>query len=336
VEPLIEQNKILGESGKPVMVASVESGANSLTWLPRRFLLFVLFIAALTAAFAVPLRQLVRHAAHSNLHSYILLVPFVSAYLVYVHWRQLPRRYSAAPGWALFPAALGLVNLALAWRSGLLKGPISYNDHLSLLALAFVCFIGAGAFLFLGSKWMRAAAFPIAFLIFFVPLPDAAADYLENASKLASTEAANALFALTGTPVLREGTVFQLPGIVVEVAKECSGIRSSLVLFITSLLASYLFLRSPWRRAALVAAVIPLGIIRNGFRILTIALLCVHFGPHMINTPIHRRGGPIFFVASLVPLFLLLWWLRRGEVRDHVPQKIVSGPAAEKAPAELQ
>jgi hypothetical protein len=34
----------------------------------------------------------------------------------------------------------------------------------------------------------------------------------------------------------------------------------------------------------------------------------------MINSVIHRRGGPFFFAASLIPLFLLLWWLRRGEI----------------------
>jgi len=63
-----------------------------------------------------------------------------------------------------------------------------------------------------------------------------------------------------------------------------------------------------------VVAVIPLGLLRNGFRILVISLLCVHIGPEMINSLIHRRGGPIFFVASLIPLFVVLWWLRHGEI----------------------
>jgi exosortase/archaeosortase family protein len=65
----------------------------------------------------------------------------------------------------------------------------------------------------------------------------------------------------------------------------------------------------------LVAFIIPLGIVRNGFRILTIGLLCVHVGPHMIDSVIHHRGGPIFFALSLIPLFLLLVWLRRGDGR---------------------
>ena len=90
------------------------------------------------------------------------------------------------------------------------------------------------------------------------------------------------------------------------------------MLFITSLVASHLFLRSPWRRLIFVAFVIPLAIIRNGFRILVIGLLCVHVGPHMIDSIIHRRGGPLFFALSLVALSLFLWWLRPQEQHVNV------------------
>lgn len=44
-----------------------------------------------------------------------------------------------------------------------------------------------------------------------------------------------------------------------------------------------------------------------------IGLLCVHVGPQMIHSLIHRRGGPLFFVVSLVPLLLVLWLLRKGD-----------------------
>jgi exosortase/archaeosortase family protein len=62
---------------------------------------------------------------------------------------------------------------------------------------------------------------------------------------------------------------------------------------------------------------IPLGIIRNGFRVLTIGLLCVYVDPGMIHSIIHRRGGPIFFVLSLIPLFGLLFLLRKLEKRGR-------------------
>lgn len=85
------------------------------------------------------------------------------------------------------------------------------------------------------------------------------------------------------------------------------------ILVASSILAANLFLKTTWRRFVVVAIVIPLGILRNGFRIFVIGLLCVHVGPQMIHSLIHRRGGPLFFVVSLVPLLLVLWLLRKGD-----------------------
>jgi exosortase C (VPDSG-CTERM-specific) len=287
---------------------------------------FALCSAALIAAYIKPLLALASHVAHSELHSHILLIPFVSVYLISIRRHALPRDYTFSVDWALIPLIAGAISLAAAWTPGVFGRPLSQNDYLALMALSFVCFVAAGGFLFLGRKWMAAAAFPFAFLIFMVPMPDRVADFLETASKLASADAASMFFDISGTPVLRDGAFFHLPNITIEVAQECSGIRSSLVLFITSLLAANLFLKTPWRRIVLVAAVIPLGILRNGLRIVFIGLLCVHFGPEMINSIFHKRGGPPFFVLSLIPLFLLLWWLRTGE---GSPRRVNCGQKAE-------
>src|SRR6266446_3411745 len=283
---------------------------------PMGFLIFGVF---LVAAFGKPLFSLAVYAAGEELHSHILLIPFVSAYLIYIRRHALPRDYTFSVGWALILLIVGAIPLAAAWTPDVFGRPLSQNDYLALMALSFVCFVGAGGFFFLGRKWIAAAAFPFAFLIFMVPMPDRVADFLETSSKLASADAASMFFNISGTPVLRDGAFFQLPNITIQVAQECSGIRSSWVLFITSLLAANLFLKTPWRSIVLVAAVIPLGILRNGLRIVFIGLLCVHFGPEMIHSIFHRRGGPPFFVLSLIPLFLLLWWLRRAEADPPSP-----------------
>jgi exosortase C (VPDSG-CTERM-specific) len=274
------------------------------------------YFVLLTLAFIRPLTRLMLYAAQSELHSHILLVPFITGYLLYIQRGRLLTAYRSSIAGTVTVGAIGFAALAagIAWR-----GSLSINDGLALAALAFVSFVAAGGFLFFGAGWMAAKAFPVAFLIFMVPLPDAAVNGLEKASMLASAEAAALYFNVAGTPLVRHGTVFELPGIVLQVAQECSGIRSSWVLFIAGLLASHLFLRTRWRRVVLVAFVIPLGILRNGFRILVIGLLCVYVGPHMIDSMIHRRGGPLFFALSLVPLFLLLWWLRRQEQRLNLP-----------------
>ena len=268
------------------------------------------YLLLLTLLFLQPLTRLIVYTAKSSLDSYILIVPFICGYLLYIERERRSAAYRSSIAGTVAMSGIGIAALAagIGWH-----GSLSINDGLTMMALSFVSFVAAGGFLFLGSKWMAAAAFPVAFLVFMVPLPDTAVNWLEIASARASASAAQTLFSICGVPVSQDGVVLTIPGLTLEVAQECSGIHSSWVLFISSLLTSYLFLKTRWRRIVLVAFVIPLGILRNGFRILVIGLLCVYVGPYMINSPIHHRGGPLFFALSLIPLFILLWWLWRQE-----------------------
>jgi exosortase C (VPDSG-CTERM-specific) len=276
------------------------------------------FAIALLGVFARPLLALINYAAGSDLYSYILLIPFVSAYLLYLRRNQLPKAYVVDLPRAMVFLAAGVGSFAFTYWLHFGEQSSAKADYLTLQTLSFLCCLVAGGFFFFGRAWMQAAAFPLAYLIFMVPMPHSMRNALELASKSASAEVANLLFHLSNVPFLRAGAVFQLPNITIEVAQECSGIRSSWVLFMTSILAANLFLKTSWRRIVLVVFVIPLGVLRNGFRILVIGLLCVNVGPQMIHSVIHRRGGPLFFVLSLVPLLLLLAWLHKGEIRKPV------------------
>jgi exosortase len=284
--------------------------------LPRaprlRLAAWGLWIAVAALLFSPVLAGLVGHALANPLHSHIPLVPLIAGYLMYT---QSPRS-TLVVGSATAPAAalLGCVSaLAIAAVGIAAADRLSVNDYLAVMTLAFVALVWAGAFLVLGARWVRSAAFPLAFLLFMIPMPDGLVRVVELSSVRASTDAAAVIFAATGTPVLRDGTLLALPGIVLEVGRECSGIRSSWVLFITSVAASHLLLAKSWYRLAVVAFVIPLAIVRNAVRIVTIGLLAVYVGPHMVDSPIHRQGGPVFFAASLVPLLALVWSLRRHE-----------------------
>src|SRR6266545_2097172 len=270
------------------------------------------YLAVLTLLFSAPLAQLASMAFQNNLHSYIPLIPVISVYLLVIQPRTEVTAYSSSIIGTVVMAAIAGASTTAAF---FFRSSLSLNDYLSLMMLGYVAFIAADTFMFLGSKWMVAAAFPISFLLFMIPLPDAAVYWLERGLVLASAEASVLLFKLTGTPMWRDGTYIGLPGIVLHVVNECSGIRSTWVLFITSVLASHLLLRNATSRVALVALVLPLGIVRNAVRIVVIGLLCVHIGPPMIDSAIHRRGGPVFFALSLVPLFLATIWLQRRERR---------------------
>ncbi len=274
-----------------------------------------LFSVILIGCFASPLYALAKFALHSALYSHILLVPFISLYLVWIKRADLPRDSRRSFGAAAFLLIGGLSVLAGYWSAAHQGWKPATADYLAAMMLSFLFMLAAGAFALLGTATMRAITFPAVFLVFAVPFPDVLRQGIESLLQHGSAEAAFGLFRLSGMPVFQQGTAFQLPGFSMEVAPECSGIHSSLVLFITSLLAGHLLLRAGWSRALLVLAVIPLAVLRNGFRIFTLGQLCVRLNPNWINSDLHHRGGPVFFAVFLVPFFLLLWLLRRLEQR---------------------
>src|SRR5204863_5828702 len=145
----------------------------------KRFVGWGIYLAILCGAFALPLREFVAYAAHSDVHSYVLLIPLVTAYLIYIRWKHLSRELSTAWGSALLLAVAGAGALLANYHFAAL----GQNDHMTLIALSFVCFVIAGVFLYLGSKWARSVMFRLFFLAFMIPLPEAAVDSLENASK---------------------------------------------------------------------------------------------------------------------------------------------------------
>lgn len=279
-------------------------------WVSPPLRKFALAVVVLALGFSLPLWSLLRFAITDTLYSFIPLIPLVSLYLAGQRLKNLPAANvtpAGIPATLFFVAGLGVV--AWYWLVPL----VLVTDRFAVAMLGFLlCLTGAG-FWILGASLMRLLAFPFALLIFMIPIPVWMRDGMDNWLQHGSVVVAGWMLDAAGTPMLRSGLVVQLPGISIKVAPECSGIHSTLVLFITSILAGQLLLRRPWKRVVLCLVVIPLAILRNGFRVFVIGELCVHVGPQMIDSPIHHRGGPLFFALSLVPFFLLLYFLKRSE-----------------------
>jgi exosortase C (VPDSG-CTERM-specific) len=268
--------------------------------------------------------HLVKFALHEELYSHILLIPFIAGFLVWTKRRELVSESRPSPQLGMLSLAVGGLILGGYWMAMKKGWAPGESDSLAVTTLAFLFFLLAGSFVFLGPKYLKVITFPVAFLLFCVPFPKVMEDGIEAFLQHGSAEVAATMLTLSGMPVLQTATHFQLPSFSLEVAPECSGIHATLILVITSLLAAYLFLQKPWNRLILMLIVVPLALLRNGFRIFVIAQLCVRIGPHMIDSPIHRRGGPVFFVLSLVPLFLLLIYLSKRELRKE--QAVVVSP----------
>ncbi len=102
-------------------------------------------------------------------------------------------------------------------------------------------------------------------------------------------------------------------------ARECSGIRSSLALLILAILVAYFYLDTFWKQAVLVVAGLFVMILKNGVRIVTLTLLASYVDPNFLYGRLHRQGGVVFFLLGLLLLAPLVWLLHRGE-RKVPPQ----------------
>jgi len=242
--------------------------------------------------------------------SHLALVPFVSIALVYLDRRAI---FSSVRSERSAGASVIAVGLGLWLFAQLYQLPRNQDDELTISVVAVIVLWIGGFLLLYGRTACRRALFPLLFLGFMIPIPQFVLDPAVLFLKTGSTETVSALFTLTGTPFYREGFVFALPNVVIEIADECSGIRSSIGLLLTSLLAGHLYLRTGWKKSALVAAVVPLAILKNGIRIVSLCLLSLHVDPSFLTGQLHHEGGIVFFLLALAILAPVLALLRRSE-----------------------
>jgi exosortase len=256
-----------------------------------------------------PLRTLVAFSLEHDYGSHILLIPAVSAYFLYWERREVFSKvqFSLLAGAALFVAG-GVWWLAHA------HPPFSgENAYFSLMILSVVLMWISGFIFFYGARAFSAARFPLLVLLLMVPIPGFLLERVIYSLQAGSAATAYWLFRLVGVPVFQQGFVLSLPALDIEVAKECSGIRSSLALLLTTLIVGQFTLRSIWRKFLLVLSTLPILVLKNGIRIVTVSLLSIYVDRGFLQGPLHKSGGIAFYLLGLLALVPIIIWLRRSE-----------------------
>lgn len=242
--------------------------------------------------------------------SQVPLIPLVSIFILYTKRRTLFS--NLAWGWGL-AAALIVPGAIFLSAARLNVWTLSSTDQGIFFLLGIALFWMGSFALFFGSRAFWDARFPLLFLLFMVPIPEPILSKVTYFLQKESTGAAEFFFRLVSIPYLRQGFSFALPGVTIRVADECSGIRSTLALLITTVLVSHFMLKSNWKRAVLCMAVVPISVLKNGLRIVTLSTLAIYVNPDFLYGSLHHHGGIVFFLIGLVPLVLTLGWLEKSE-----------------------
>ncbi len=186
--------------------------------LAWRWRLLVVLTLGLVGCFARPLWALCGHAWHNDLYSHILLVPFISLYFAVAKYRVVA--LEPQPKFQLSLLLPGWAGLCLLRLSSL---KIPFGDYLALATTSLLLLLLGTAVVLLGWRNVGQFAFPIGFSFFAVPLPDSAVRLIEGFLQRHSADVASALFTVSGTPLVRDETAFQLPGFFLEVRRNAAG-----------------------------------------------------------------------------------------------------------------
>jgi exosortase len=275
----------------------------------KQWMVFGAWVALTLLVFWKPVYGIVQLALQDETSSHILLIPLISAWLIYTVRNQS----EPVSGFSFWHTAVflvtGLIFAVFAWHCS----SCSSKNRLSAYAFSLILLLIGGFVLILGKARARTSSFGLAFLLFCIPIPDALLGRLIYWLQSGSAAIAEIFFNLSGAPVLREGFVFRLPRISIEVAQECSGIRSSLALLILALLVAHFSFQPFWKKLVFVLAGLCMMLIKNGIRIAALTLLANYVNPNFLYGSLHHQGGVVFFLIGLALLLPVFWLLRKGE-----------------------
>ena len=191
------------------------------------------------------------------------------------------------------PAAAG------AMIGGLLVHAVGFVAEQARVSIFGLLLFTWGVIAFAGGRrWARAAAFPVTFMVFAIPLSalDSAGFWLRMWVVDASAWLTHGL----GIGVIVNGTQLLSPDgrYDYDVAAACSGVRSLVALTALSLIIGYIRFRSAWLRLALFALSFPLIYLGNVLRIMAI-IVAAHLWGQAWGDRVHDIMGYGVFALVL-------------------------------------
>jgi exosortase len=241
-------------------------------------------------------------------YSHGFIVPLFSGFLV---WQRREQLDALVPNgrWFGFPVLLLGVGMLILGEVG---------AELFLARSSLIVILAGLVLLHLGTAFFRLLAFPLAFLVFMVPLP--ATVFYAVASPLQSLAARNAasVLDLLGVPVLLDGNVIHLSQITLGVTEACSGIRSLISLLALAVAWAALTIPGIWGKSLLVMATVPITVVANAGRVVATGLVGQWFGVEYARGFFHTFSGWLVFLLAFA-CFVAVHGLIRLVQRHRAP-----------------
>jgi exosortase len=237
-------------------------------------------------------KTLLSASATNPYAGHVIFVPILAAVLLWVERHRL--RGSAGPRDARGAAvtALALALATSAYTTG----------NVPLQALSFVAAMAGLGFWFYGVRGVRAGAFVLVFLLFMVPPPRGVVSAIAPDVQHFVAAFSSVVLGALRIPVEQQGVFLRLPGLTLEVAEECAGLRFLLILFVLVLAFARVALPTIPGQLALIVLCVPIAVLANATRVAVTSIGAYAIGPEAVTGPLHYYIGKSFWALALLAM----------------------------------
>lgn len=249
-----------------------------------------------------------------------LLVPFIVLGLFW--WKRKELMGLTLRMWS---PALFLIGIAVVMH---VFGYLVQQPRISIVAL----FTGIYALMGLawGPKWLRGSFFPFFLFAFCVPLGTLSLPITFRLRLIVCQLVEAVCHYILAIDVIRDGTMLKDPTghYQYEVAAACSGIRSLMAISLMATVYGFGWFSGVWKRLILLASAVPLAILGNLARMLSI-VIAAEIGGQKLGNTVH--DSHVFSMLPYIPAILGLFLIGRFLEKGQAPTKN-SSVAFQQAP----
>ena len=258
-------------------------------------------VSLLTAGFVPALIHLIDTGRTNEYAGHAMFVPLFSLMLSWMDRDCLRRAAGRGEDRGVLVMAIGAGLVGVGYRTG--------SSVVESLAVATTV---AGVIIWLyGTACLRAAAFPVGFLVLMTPPPHFAVAMVTQQLQVFAATFAAGILRIAGIQVYQAGTLIELPKMILEVAEACNGLRFLLALLVLTAAFAQITQRALGQKALLIAMAPPIAVLANVLRVAVIGLGVQYWGPEAASGAIHHWMGKAVWVMTIIPLVGFGIWLAR-------------------------
>jgi colanic acid biosynthesis glycosyl transferase WcaI len=230
-------------------------------------------------------------------YSHCLLIPLLSAFLLWQRWTEIRRRHFEWMPAGLLVVVAGL----LIWLFGSQAGSTAITAY-SLVVVIAGCLLTV-----IGWNAFRRALGPVALLLLMVPLPKPLHALMSTTLLEWSLHLGVEIMRLLDISVLLTGTVIDVGARQLQLGDSASGLSLLLPLLSIGTILAYFAGGRLWVRGVIVLSTIPIAIAMNGVRVAVLGVQLLQTGT--TGQLLHLFGGWAIFMLCVAFLVAEAWLL---------------------------